>query len=66
VQTQSIDDVHRTLSKLDDADKVREGKRVIESLGALKYEMLHDRKMTYELFRSTAMADELTAAGQAS
>ncbi|CAH0047092.1 unnamed protein product [Clonostachys solani] len=44
--TQSIDDVHRTLSKVDDPDKLAEGKKIIESLGALKYEMLHDRKMT--------------------
>ena len=48
-QTGAIDDVHRAVSALDVAqtEKRDEGKRIVEALGALKYEVLHDRVMTY-------------------
>lgn len=42
-----MDDVYKTISATDDAEKQAEGKKIIEQLGALKYEMLHDRQMTY-------------------
>ena len=46
-QTGAIDDVHRAVAKTDDAEKQAEGKKIIEQLGNLKYEVLHDRKLTY-------------------
>lgn len=47
-QTGAIDDVHRAVSALDLAqtDKREEGKRIVEAVGALKYEVLHDRALT--------------------
>lgn len=42
-----MDDVYKTISATEDAEKQAEGKKIIEQLGALKYEMLHDRQMTY-------------------
>lgn len=47
ILTQAVDDVHRTVTKMDDPDKIAEGKKIIEQLGGLKYEVLHDRKLTY-------------------
>ncbi|PTB63421.1 DUF89-domain-containing protein [Trichoderma citrinoviride] len=44
--TSAVDDVYKTVSSTDDAEKQAEGKRIIEQLGNLKYEMLHDRKLT--------------------
>lgn len=44
-----MDDVYKTISAAgdDEAEKQAEGKKIIEQLGALKYEMLHDRQLTY-------------------
>lgn len=50
-QTQAIDDVHRTIGDLEDEQTQKEGKAVIEAMAALKYEMQHDRKLTYVLQR---------------
>ena len=47
MQTQAIDDVHRSVSKVEDPEKQAEGKKIIEQLANLKYEVLHDRKLTY-------------------
>lgn len=47
--TQIIDDVHRTISELPsstDPSKVSEGKSILSTLAALKYEMQHNRKLT--------------------
>lgn len=44
-----MDDVYKTVSVTEDPEKQAEGKKIIEQLGALKYEMLHDRQMTYGL-----------------
>ncbi|KAH7032693.1 uncharacterized protein B0I36DRAFT_361469 [Microdochium trichocladiopsis] len=44
--TGAIDDVFRTLSESNDAEKNAEGKRIIEDLVALKYELQHDRKLS--------------------
>ncbi|EFY92047.1 hypothetical protein J3458_019036 [Metarhizium acridum] len=46
ILTGAIDDVHRTVAQTDDAEKQAEGKKIIEQLGNLKYEVLHDRKLT--------------------
>jgi len=46
-KTGAIDDVHRTISVSRDAEKDAEGKRIIEDLVALKYELQHDRKLSY-------------------
>lgn len=43
-----MDDVYKTVSVTEDPEKQAEGKKIIEQLGALKYEMLHDRQMTYD------------------
>lgn len=47
-QTGAIDDVFRAVSKTEDPEAQAEGKKIIEQLGALKYEVEHDRKLTYE------------------
>ncbi|KAK1240505.1 hypothetical protein MKX07_004533 [Trichoderma sp. CBMAI-0711] len=44
--TGAVDDVYKAISSTDDAEKQAEGKKIIEQLGNLKYEMLHDRKLT--------------------
>ncbi|KAL6863364.1 Hairy/enhancer-of-split with YRPW motif protein 2 [Amphichorda felina] len=46
ILTQAIDDVHRSVSKVEDPEKQAEGKKIIEQLANLKYEVLHDRKLT--------------------
>jgi hypothetical protein len=47
VQTGAIDDVHRAVSQTTEPTKRDEGKRIIEDLAKLKYELQHDRKLTY-------------------
>jgi hypothetical protein len=47
VQTGAIDDVHRAVSETTEASKREEGKRIVEDLAKLKYELQHDRKLTY-------------------
>ncbi|KAG5997014.1 hypothetical protein E4U54_002457, partial [Claviceps lovelessii] len=46
ILTGAIDDVHRTVARTDGAEKQAEGKKIIEQLGNLKYEVLHDRALT--------------------
>ncbi|EMR69817.1 putative venom protein 2 protein [Eutypa lata UCREL1] len=45
-QTQAIDDMYRSVSETDDAAKQAEGKKIIEELATLKYEVQHDRTLT--------------------
>lgn len=47
ILTGAIDDVHRTVAQTDNAEKQAEGKKIIEQLGNLKYEVLHDRVLTF-------------------
>lgn len=47
MQTGAVDDVHRAVAQTDDAEKQAEGKKIIEQLGQLKYEVMHDRALTY-------------------
>ncbi|CAG8970750.1 hypothetical protein HYALB_00001535 [Hymenoscyphus albidus] len=44
--TGAIDDVHRAVSETTDDAKRGEGKKIIEELAKLKYELQHDRKLT--------------------
>jgi len=44
-KTGAIDDVHRAVSETTDEAKRTEGKRIIEELAQLKYELQHDRKL---------------------
>lgn len=44
--TQAIDDVYRTTGQTDDAAKREEGKKIINDLATLKYEVQHDRALT--------------------
>ncbi|KAG5929986.1 hypothetical protein E4U42_003640 [Claviceps africana] len=46
ILTGAIDDVHRAVGRTDNAEKQAEGKKIIEQLGNLKYEVLHDRALT--------------------
>ncbi|KAF4981876.1 hypothetical protein FZEAL_2396 [Fusarium zealandicum] len=46
ILTQSIDNVYRAVSKTTEPEAEAEGKKIIEQLGALKYEIEHDRKLT--------------------
>ncbi|ROW05988.1 hypothetical protein VPNG_08448 [Cytospora leucostoma] len=41
-----IDDVYRSTSKSDDPEKTEEGKKIVDELGRLKYEVQHDRQLT--------------------
>lgn len=45
ILTGAIDDVHKAVSKTDDEKKRNEGKRIVEDLAKLKYELQHDRKL---------------------
>ncbi|KAL7624805.1 Hairy/enhancer-of-split with YRPW motif protein 2 [Parahypoxylon ruwenzoriense] len=44
--TQAIDDVYRSVIESNDPEKQDEGKKIIEELARLKYELQHDRKLT--------------------
>ena len=44
-QTQAIDHVHRSIAESKDDEAQKEGKTIVETLAALKYEMQHDRKL---------------------
>ncbi|KAI2601869.1 DUF89-domain-containing protein [Hypoxylon sp. NC1633] len=44
--TQAIDDLYRSVSECDDGEKKDEGKKIIEELARLKYELQHDRQLT--------------------
>lgn len=48
ILTQVIDDVHRTISDLpsEEQNRLQEGKSILRSLAALKYEMQHNRALT--------------------
>ncbi|KAF7880814.1 uncharacterized protein EAF02_006705 [Botrytis sinoallii] len=45
ILTGAIDDVHRAVSE-STGSKHEEGKRIVETLAKLKYELQHDRKLT--------------------
>lgn len=48
VSTGIIDDVYRSVSKCDDEPEKRdEGKKIVEEIARLKYEIQHDREITY-------------------
>ncbi|CAL3964528.1 unnamed protein product [Diplocarpon coronariae] len=46
ILTGAIDDVHKAVSGTTDEAKRDEGKRIVEELARLKYELQHDRKLT--------------------
>jgi hypothetical protein len=46
-RTGVIDDVHRAVSKCDEPEKRDEGKKIVEEIAKLKYEVQHDRQLTY-------------------
>ncbi|KAK5996105.1 Damage-control phosphatase [Cladobotryum mycophilum] len=46
ILTGAIDDIYKTISSTEDPEKQAEGKKIVEQLGSLKYEVLHDRKLT--------------------
>ncbi|PBP25029.1 putative DUF89 domain protein [Diplocarpon rosae] len=46
ILTGAIDDVHKAVSETTDEAKRDEGKRIVEELARLKYELQHDRKLT--------------------
>ncbi|KFH42637.1 hypothetical protein ACRE_066470 [Hapsidospora chrysogenum ATCC 11550] len=46
ILTGAIDDVHRAVSKTEDPEAQAEGKKIIEQLANLKYEVQHDHKLT--------------------
>lgn len=53
-QTGAIDDLHRTVQSLDGEDdqiqaKISEGKGILSDLAALKYELQHNRQLTYAI-----------------
>ncbi len=46
-QTGAIDDAYRSVAETEDAEKREEGKKIVEELAKLKYEIQHDRALTY-------------------
>ncbi|KEZ46589.1 hypothetical protein SAPIO_CDS0398 [Scedosporium apiospermum] len=44
--TSAIDDVYRSVHAATDPEAVQEGKKILESLASLKYEIQHDRQLT--------------------
>lgn len=50
-QTGAIDDVHRSTGSASDETQRDEGKKIVEALAKLKYEMQHDRQLTYVAFK---------------
>lgn len=42
--------MYRSVSETDDAAKQAEGKKIIEELATLKYEVQHDRTLTWVAF----------------
>ncbi|KAI0427237.1 DUF89-domain-containing protein [Xylaria sp. FL1042] len=46
IVTSAIDDVYRAVAQCDNADKCEDGKKIVEELARLKYEMQHDRQLT--------------------
>ncbi|KAF3023142.1 hypothetical protein E8E14_013892 [Neopestalotiopsis sp. 37M] len=44
--TQAIDDVYRTITQTTDQAKADEGKKIVEELAKLKYELQHNRQLT--------------------
>ncbi|KAI0403350.1 DUF89-domain-containing protein [Xylaria palmicola] len=46
IVTGAIDDTYRSVAQCDDAAKRDDGKRIVEELARLKYEMQHDRQLT--------------------
>ncbi|KAI1817225.1 DUF89-domain-containing protein [Poronia punctata] len=44
--TGAIDDTYRSVAQCDDAEKRDEGKKIVEKLARLKYELQHDRQLT--------------------
>lgn len=53
-----MDDVYKAISSTEDAEKQAEGKKIVEELGVLKYEMLHDRQLTYASQSPTLYKDK--------
>lgn len=51
IQTQAIDDLYRSVAATDDKEKQEEGKKIVEQIARLKYEVQHDRVLTYEPYR---------------
>jgi len=46
-QTGAIDDAYRSVSACTEPEKHDEGKKIVEQLARLKYEIQHDRALTY-------------------
>ncbi|KAK1485400.1 hypothetical protein CTAM01_12615, partial [Colletotrichum tamarilloi] len=44
--TQAIDDLYRSVTQTKDAEKEAEGKKIIEEIAKIKYEVQHDRALT--------------------
>ncbi|KAF4932177.1 Protein-glutamate O-methyltransferase [Colletotrichum fructicola] len=44
--TQAIDDLYRSVAATDDKEKQEEGKKIVEQIARLKYEVQHDRALT--------------------
>ncbi|KAL8647357.1 MAG: hypothetical protein Q9210_005604 [Variospora velana] len=47
ILTGAIDDVHRAISACNEPEKAEEGKSIVEGLAKLKYELQHNRQLTY-------------------
>ncbi|KAF4589172.1 DUF89 domain-containing protein [Ophiocordyceps camponoti-floridani] len=59
ILTSAIDDVYRATLSVEDPEKEAEGKRLVEQLGRLKYEVQHNRKLS--LLDDDGFPDETAA-----
>jgi hypothetical protein len=46
-QTGAIDDMHKATAQRQNPEEAAEGKKITEAIAALKYELQHNRKLTY-------------------
>ncbi|KAL8987248.1 MAG: hypothetical protein Q9177_003521 [Variospora cf. flavescens] len=57
ILTGAIDDVHRAISACNDPEQADEGKSIVEGLAKLKYELQHNRQLTYVCTNSAGFWD---------
>jgi hypothetical protein len=46
-QTGAIDDIHKATARSQNPEEAAEGKKITEAIATLKYELQHNRKLTY-------------------
>jgi len=60
MQTGAIDDVHKAIMKATDREVEAEGKKIVEGIAKLKYEVQHNRQLTYGVQSPKSATNRLT------